>query len=73
MMSAWRGLWHCERRRRFDVPGQAFLRAELTTNTFKSPDPERAIAVLPGTAIEQHDPQPPVMTDAATVEDMIGR
>ncbi|HVI61750.1 MAG TPA: creatininase family protein [Bradyrhizobium sp.] len=55
------------------MPGQAFLRAELTTNNFKSLDPERAIAVLPGTAIEQHDPQLPVMTDAAMLEDMIGR
>jgi hypothetical protein len=72
-MSAWRGLWHRKRRRRFDVTGQAFLRAELTANNFNSLDPERAIAVLPGTAIEQHAPQLPVMIDAAIVEDMIGR
>jgi creatinine amidohydrolase len=55
------------------VTGQAFLRAELTANNFNSLDPERAIAVLPGTAIEQHAPQLPVMIDAAIVEDMIGR
>ena len=72
-MSAWHGLWHRKRRRRFNVTGQAFLRAELTPNNFNSLDPERAIAVLPGTAIEQHDPQLPVMTDAAMLEDMIGR
>ena len=47
------------------MPGQAFLRAELTTNNFKSLDPERAIAVLPVAAIEQHDPQLQAMTDAA--------
>lgn len=55
------------------MPGQAFLRAELTTNNFKSPDPERATAVPPVAATEQHDPQLPAMTDAARVEDMIGR
>ena len=55
------------------MPGRAFLRAELTSNNFKPLDPERAIAVLPVAAIEQLDPQVPVMTDAATVEDMIGR
>ena len=55
------------------MPGQAFLWAELTTNNFKSLDPERTIAVLPVAATEQRDPQLPVMTDAAIVEDMIGR
>jgi hypothetical protein len=73
MMSAWHGLWHRKRRRRFDVPEQAFLRAELTTNNFKSLDPERAVAALPVVAAEQCSPQLPVMTDAAIVEDMIGR
>ena len=73
MMSAWHGLWHRQLRRRFDVPGRAFLRAELTADSFKSPDPERTIAVLLVTATEQHDLQVRITTDAAIVEDMIGR
>jgi hypothetical protein len=71
MMSA--SHWHRQLRGRFDVPGQAFLRAELTADSFKSPDPERTIAVLLVTATEQHDLQLRLTTDAAIVEDMIGR
>ena len=55
------------------MPGQAFLRAELTADSFKSPDPERTIAVLLVTATKQHDLQLRLTTDAAIVEDMIGR
>ena len=55
------------------MPGQAFLRAELTADSFKSPDPERTIAVLLVTATKQHDLQLRLTTDAAVVEDMIGR
>ena len=55
------------------MPRQAFLRAELTADSFKSPDPERTIAVVLVTATEQHDLQLRVTTDVAIVEDMIGR
>jgi len=54
------------------VPGQAFLWAELTTITSSLSPQNGFIAVLPGAATEQHDPQLPAMTDVAIVEDMIG-
>jgi creatinine amidohydrolase len=54
------------------VPGRIFLWAELTTEDFKSLDPERTVAVLPVAATEQHGPHLPVMTDTTIAEGMIG-
>jgi creatinine amidohydrolase len=44
---------------------------ELTTKDFEGLDPERAIAVLPVAAIEQHGPHLPVCTDTAIADGMI--
>ena len=53
------------------MPGRPFWWAELTSNDFKSLDPERTIAILPVAATEQHGPHLPVMTDTAIAEGMI--
>jgi len=45
--------------------------ADLTTEDFKSLDPERTIAILPVAAVEQHGPHLPVSTDTVIADGMI--
>jgi creatinine amidohydrolase len=44
---------------------------ELTTEDFRTLDPERTIAILPVAAIEQHGPHLPVATDTVIADGMI--
>src|SRR5262245_58726875 len=53
------------------VQKRAFHWGELTTEDFPGLDPERAIALLPVAAIEQHGPHLPVLTDIAIAEGMV--
>lgn len=53
------------------VSGPKFFWAELTSDEFRTLDPERTVAVLPVAAIEQHGPHLPVMTDTAIAEGML--
>jgi creatinine amidohydrolase len=54
------------------VRTRAFYWGELTTEDFRALDPERAIAMLPVAAIEQHGPHLPVLTDTAIADGMLG-
>ena len=47
--------------------------ADLRTTDFPALDPERAIAVLPTAAVEQHGPHLPVGTDTMIAQGMLGR
>jgi len=46
--------------------------ADLTTEDFKSLDPERTIAILPVAAVEQHGPHLPLAVDSAIVMGVLG-
>ena len=46
---------------------------DLTTEDFKSLDPEKTVALLPVGAIEQHGPHLPVSTDATIAEEISSR
>jgi creatinine amidohydrolase len=53
------------------VQRRAFFWGDLTTADFASLDPERAIAILPVAAVEQHGPHLPVLTDTAIADGML--
>jgi creatinine amidohydrolase len=50
---------------------QPFFWGDLTSDEFRALDPERAIAVLPVAAVEQHGPHLPVLTDTAIADGML--
>jgi creatinine amidohydrolase len=48
-----------------------FFWGDLTSAEFRALDPERAIALLPVAAVEQHGPHLPVLTDTAIADGML--